>query len=762
MPQHALAIVLGSLVAFYGNELPDQYWSVLVPILLLLFYCCPAYRFILLLSAAYLWSSAAFHHHLEHRLDGSFDNRITLIRGIIADIPRLNQGRISLFLNIIEIEHYAGPMPRHARLNWYQDERLPVAGELWEFEVKLRQPVGTINPAGSDFEAWQFTNGIDVSGYIRRSSKNRKLEDAGWWSVNRWRTGLAAGIDHSCDRCEHRGLIKALALGYRGDIPVTQQRLLRSGGIAHLLAISGLHIGTVSLLFYGLGRQCWRLGLYRCGLNRAQAAWLMAIVAAASYAALAGFSLPTTRALIMFAALGFAILIRNRINLLQSISLALMVIIIIDPRSIGSIAFWLSFCALLVIAFVQFRLPGNLRWWQQLLALQCCFSVLFAPLGLLIFGQLYPAGLLANIVAIPVVSFAVLPVVMAGCLLVVSGLPGGAMLFHLADSLLRWLLGYVNWLIDSGLQSNAVFYPSVLVLMALIAVLILLLPRNSGARGVALLSLVAGLAWHQPRLQHGAYELVIFDVGMGTALLLRTRNHSLVYDLGPGRTGSRNPVDWALIPFMLRHGIRNPDLLVISHVDQDHSGGMHSLRDVYHPPSLVSGTPEELRGRFKLQHSVRSCHEYPDWRWDGVDFSFLAAGHPSAGSSNNNRSCVLRINGEHRVLIPGDIETGKESELLLKYGTALEADVLVAPHHGSNTSSSQPFLDRVRPEHVVFTQSRNNRWGFPTNEVVSRYEAIGSRQYRSDKDGAIMLQSSGGDLTVKTMRNPVRRIWQRW
>ena len=336
------------------------------------------------------------------------------------------------------------------------------------------------------------------------------------------------------------------------------------------------------------------------------------------------------------------------------------------------------------------------------------------------------------------------------------------MLFHIVDSLLRWLRVYVNWLSDSGLQPGGVFYPPVLVLMALIAVLILLLPRNSGARGVALLSLVAGLAWHQPRLQHGAYELVVFDVGMGTALLLRTRNHSLVYDLGPGRTGGRNPVDWALMPFMLRHGIRNPDLLVISHVDQDHSGGMHSLRDVYHPPSLVSGTPEELRTRFKLQHGVRSCHEYPDWRWDGVDFSFLVADHPSADSGSNNRSCVLRIIGEHRVLIPGDIETGKESELLLKYGTALEADVLVAPHHGSNTSSSQPFLDRVRPEHVVFTQSRNNRWGFPTNEVVSRYEAIGSRQYRSDKDGAIMLQSSGGDLTVRTMRSPVRRIWQRW
>ncbi len=762
MPQHALAIVLGSLFAYFGNELPDRYWSALVPIVLLFCYCCPAYRFILLLSAAYLWSSAAFHHHLEHRLNSDFDNRITLMRGIFDDIHGVKRERISLSLNIIEIERYAGAMPRRARLNWYQDERLPLAGELWEFEVKLRQPTGTMNPAGSDFEAWQFTNGIDVAGYIRNSSANRKLEDARWWNPNYWRTGLAASIDHSCDRCEHRGLIKALALGYRGDIPATQKRLLQSGGIAHLLAISGLHIGTVSLLFYGLGRHCWRLGLYRCGLNRIQAAWLMAIVAATCYAALAGFSLPTTRALIMFAALGIALLTRNRINLSQSVALALSVIIIIDPRSVGSVAFWLSFCALLVIAFVQFRLPGNLPWWQRLLALQCCFSLLFAPLGILIFGQFYPAGLLANIVSIPVVSFAILPLVLAGCLLVMSGLPGGGMLFNIADSLLRWLLGYVNWLIDSGLQSSAVFYPSLLLLMVLVALLALLLPRSFGVRGVAMLSLAVAFTWHQPRLQHGAYELVVFDVGMGTALILRTRNHSLVYDLGPGRSGERNPVDWALLPFMLRHGIRVPDLLVISHVDQDHSGGLHSFRDLYQPSSLLSGTPEELKARFELQHSVRSCHDYPEWRWDGVDFSFLVAGQSKADSGSNNRSCVLRVNGDHRVLIPGDIETVKESELLSKYGAALHADVLVAPHHGSSTSSSQPFLDRVRPDHVVFTLSRNNRWGFPTNEVVSRYKTIGSRRYRSDKDGAIRLRSSGGDLQVKTMRKPARRIWQRW
>jgi competence protein ComEC len=762
MPQHAVAIVLGSFVALYGNELPDSYWSAFMPIAVLLFFYCPTHRFVLLFCAAYLWSSAVFHYHLEHRLDNGYDNQVALISGVVADIPRIGPGYVSLYLTALEIESYSGSMPRLARLNWYQDELVPLAGERWVFEAKLKQPIGMLNPAGFDFEAWQFSRGVDVTGYIRDSSANKKLDLANMASVNYWRTRLASDIDRSCSSCEHRGLIKALALGFRGDIPMTQKHLLQSSGIAHLLAISGLHIGIVTLLFYGLGRHCWRLGLYRSGLNRAQLAWLFAIVAALGYAALAGFSLPTVRALIMFSLLWFALQTRNRINLLQAITLAVMVIVIIDPRAVGSTSFWLSFAALLVIAFVQFRLPGEMPCWQQLLALQCCFSILFVPLGIVIFGQFNPAGLAANIVAIPLVSFVVLPLVMAGCLLALSGLGGSHTLFNLADSLLVLLLDYLGWLLNSGLHSIAVTYPAFLILMALFSMVTLLLPRISGIRKAALIGLVVAATWQPARLEHGAYELLILDVGMGTAVLLRTRNHNLIYDLGPGKAGVLNAVDWALLPVMLRNGIRRPDLLIISHVDQDHSGGMHSFRGNYQASSLLSGTPEELESRFELQHPVRSCHEYPDWRWDGVDFSFLVAGTQTDNSSSNNRSCVLSINGSHRALIPGDIESSRESKLLLKYGAALDADILLAPHHGSKTSSSRPFVNRVRPKHVVFTQARNNRWGFPRDEVVSRYDAVNARQYRSDKDGAISMLSSDEGLIVKAMRNPIRRIWQRW
>lgn len=762
MPQHALAIVLGSLVALYGNELPDPYWSAFMPIALLLFFYCSSQRFILLLAAAYLWSSAVFHYHLEHRLDSGYDHQVALISGVIADIPRLRQGSISLYLTALEIENYTRPMPRLARLNWYQDQRIPLAGERWVFEAKLKQPIGALNPAGFDFEAWLFSRGVDVTGYVRESVANRKLESAAMTSANYWRMHIASDIDRGCGNCEHRGLIKALALGFRGDIPIAQKHLLQSSGTAHLLAISGLHIGIVTLLFYGLGRHCWRLGLYRGGLNRAQVAWLLALAAALGYSALAGFSLPTVRALIMFSLLWFALQARNRINLLQSISLAVIVIVSVDPRAVGSNSFWLSFAALLVIAFVQFRIPVRMRWWQQLLALQCSFSILFVPIGILIFDQFNPAGLLANIVAIPLVSFVVLPLVLGGCLVSLPGLGGSHTLFKLADNLLAFLLNYLDWLLVAGLNSIAVSYPVPLIVITLISVVILLFPRIPGIRKVAMITLVVAALWQPSRLEYGAYELIILDVGMGTSVLLRTRNHTLIYDLGPGKADRFNAVDWALMPVMLRYRIHRPDLLIVSHVDQDHSGGMHSLGANYQNWNLLSGTPEELGSKFGIRHPVRSCHQYPDWRWDGVDFSFLTAGTQSHNSSSNNRSCVLAVNGTHRALIPGDIEASREMKLLLKYGAALAADILLAPHHGSRTSSSMAFVNRVNPRHVVFTQARKNRWGFPVDEVVSRYNSVNASQYRSDKDGAISMQSSAEGLIIKAMRNPVRRIWQRW
>lgn len=762
MPRYAVAIVLGCLLAFYGNELPDQFWSAFAPMFLLLGFYCRRYRFALWFVAAYLWSSAAFHYHFEHRLVSGYDQQVTLLRGQVTGIPEVSRGKIRLYLQLQEISGYSASLPRRLRLAWYQDEIVPGSGEHWQFLVKLRQPRGALNFAGFDFEAWQFSRGIDATGYVRNSTMNRMLEPASSLNLHRVRNNIAREIDLNCVDCVHRGLIKALSLGFRGDIESGQRNLLQSTGTAHLLAISGLHIGMLSFLFYAFGRYCWRPVFYRFGLKRVQLASISAIIAALGYAALAGFGLPTVRALVMLCVFLCALQFKSRINLLQSIALAVIVILLLDPRAIGSASFWLSFGALLVIAYAQSLLPSRLPWWQQLFLLQCFFTLLLMPVGVLIFGQFNPAGFFANIIAIPMVSFLILPLVLTGCLLIPLGAGVATACFKIADMMLGYLFDYLRLLTDSGLQSIAVDYPVPLVLLALVSALSILLPAIPGGRKIALVAPIVMVCWQPVRLEHGDFELVVMDIGMGTSLLLRTRNHSLVYDLGPGRPGAFNPVDWALKPLLLRHQIDQPDLLVISHVDQDHSGGLNSFHGYYHPARLLTGMPQALKARFSLTNDPRSCHAYPDWRWDGVDFSFLDAGEQAEKTSSNNRSCILSVQGHHRVLIPGDIESSQESRLLKLHAAALDTDILLAPHHGSNTSSSWPFVLQARPGYVVYTQSRGNRWGFPRAEVVARYEAIAARQFRNDRDGAISLVSSPEGLLVTTLRKPVRRIWRRW
>ncbi|MFT4607419.1 MAG: competence protein ComEC [Chitinophagales bacterium] len=773
MITNATALILGLLFAFFSSELNDRYWASYLPIVLALAVLVPQYRFVLIIISAYLWAGFYFHSAVNLKLTDSFDNQVVMLSGVIVDIPEIKPLSVRFLVKPDFIEGYNQRLPNRIRLSWYRGKQLPKAGQRWQFRAKLRRPNGFLNPAGFDYERWLLVKGIGATGYIKKSNDNQLLAPTSWWNINQLRSKVAQSIDYKCVACDNRGLIKALTIGYRGDIQLSQKRILKDSGTAHLLAISGLHIGLISGLFYLLGRWLWRVYFFRWRYNRLEFSAALSFVAGLSYAALAGFSIPTVRALIMLGVIFFALKYRLSNNLLNTIATTVVLILIIDPLAVGSTSLCLSVGALMIIGFAQYLLsnqPSNRQlnnrtsWLRKLLLVQGVFTLMFIPIGIVLFGQVNIAGYLANVVAIPAVSFVLLPLTLLASFCASVNLPYTDWLLIVCDRGLSFLLEYLEWLLNSGFDAIGTAYiPLPLVILSLVGLAVLAMPRPIPGKKLSLILVLLPAIWRPEKLEYGSYEMTILDVGMGTSVVIRTRHHSMVYDFGPGNDRGFSAGSWVVKPFLQHYNIITPDLMVISHVDQDHSGGFHTFKSDFDSAALVSGTPRQLQKRFNLDQRIQPCHSMSPWRWDGVDFQFLA--FPKKDNivalmdDTNNRSCVLKIQSKHAVLLAGDIEAEREDWLVSIDPDRLKADLLVAPHHGSSTSSTSRFIDQVSPNYVIFTVGKDNRWNFPKPEVVARYQTIMSQIYRTDQDGAVTFFSDSNQYRIESQRTRHPRFW---
>jgi competence protein ComEC len=427
---------------------------------------------------------------------------------------------------------------------------------------------------------------------------------------------------------------------------------------------------------------------------------------------------------------------------------------------VGSSSFWLSISALLLIAFAQYLMTHQQSRWKQVLRLQLLFSLLFIPISVALFEQLNPASFVANIVAIPLVSLVIVPLGMLGSLVAEFDLPVTHWLFKASDLLLGLLLDYLELLLNSGLaaiQGGGI--PLIILGLSTLGLVLLIMPVGFPGKKPAVLLMVLPLLWQRSELEVGSYKMTVLDVGMGTSVVIQTRHHSLVYDFGPGNAQGFSTAQWVLQPYLRQQGISDLDMLIISHVDADHSGGFYTYLNTYDPAKLVSGTPAEVEQKFALATPIRSCHKYPNWRWDGVNFEFLSPPTTQATDSSNNRSCVLKVNGWHSSLLAGDIESEQELRLVEFMSEKLPAAVLVVPHHGSTTSSTANFLNHVKPEFSLFTVGKDNRWGFPKAEILENYRAISSQVLRTDLQGAITVISKQAGLEVEGYRQHRTKIW---
>lgn len=761
-----LAFLAGIMFLQTRAVLPPIWLVWLLP-LSLLGICLPVLRGVRLLCwllAGVLWALFQAHGLIAQRLPASLAHQDLQITGVIASLPQ-SRGRRTRFEFVIDKASLGvrAPLPHKIRLSWYRaPPRSLMPGQVWYLTVRIHSPRSFMDPGAFDYTAWLLQKGIVATGYVVAHGQNRYLRaEPSRFPVQILRYRVQHALKQLLHNTPAAGLVRALLIGDRSGIDQNQWQLLRQTGTVHLMAISGLHIGLITGLMFFLIARVWRLFPSLCQrLPAPRAAALFAWLAAAGYTALAGFSLPTQRALIMLTVFLVSLWFQRTSRPSQAVALALLLVLVRDPLAVLSISFWLSFSAVVLIYYVvQYQSRGTsrlIRWWR----LQWSISLGMLPLIIVFFQQAPLISPLANLLAIPWVSLAVLPLALASlCLVPISpGLATDGL--HLAAQALQLLLHWLS--VMAALPANIVHLPTpgpITLALAMIGLTVFLLPRRFPARYLGLslfIPLLFPVVSHPP---YGTARLALLDVGQGLSAVVKTQHHTLVYDAGPRYGPSLDAGHAVILPYLRRGGITRIDTLLISHSDMDHRGGAYSLLREIPVARVMSNVPGLIRDQ-----RDRDCFAGLHWHWDGVRFNIL---YPSRveyaqARKDNNRSCVLQIiTASHRLLLTADIETAAEEKLLARYGEKLHSDILVIPHHGSKTSSSPAFLDAVNPELALIPSGWHNRFHLPAAVVLARLHRRHLRLLDTASAGAIWIQT-GKTLRVVTFRQRHPRYWQVW
>ncbi len=709
---------------------------------------------------------------LAERLQPALEGQDLWVTGVVARLPQSNPAGTRFLFEVETAQHHgqAVPLPPRLMLSWYHGadtggpllgpERLR-AGQRWQLPLRLRQPHGNLNPHGFDYELWLFEQGVGASGYVRaRAAQPARLlvEDAGH-PVERLRQTVRERIEAWVADPNAAGVLAALAVGDQGAIDRADWELFRITGLAHLVAVSGLHITMLAWLAAALLGRLWR-GSPRLmqALPAPLAARWGGLVLATAYALLAGWGVPAQRTVLMIAVVVLLRSLGLRWPGPLLLLLAAVVVTVLDPWALLQAGFWLSFVAvgLLMLSDPASPAPAGATWRQNLQAAlhggvrtQAVATVGLAPLGLIFFGQLSLVGFVANLVAIPWVTLVITPLALLGMLLPPLWLP--------AAWLVQTLLAAAGWLAAwPGATWAAATAPAWAALLGLLGGALLVMPLPPRLRLLGLPLLLPLLAPPLERPPAGRFELVALDVGQGTAVLVRTRQHLLVYDAGPLYGPESDAGQRVLLPLLRARGETRIDRLLLSHSDSDHTGGAAALLARLPVALLHSSLPaaHPLRAA-PVPHE--SCRAGQRWHWDGVNFEILFPFDPADGGRPNTVSCVLRVSGSRgSALLAGDIERAQELALVQRHGDGLRSDLLLVPHHGSKTSSGEAFIAAVRPRLALVQAGYRSRFGHPAPEVVARYAGRGVTLLRTDSCGAWTWAADGG---MQCQRRLAPRYW---
>ena len=730
-------------------------------------------------------TSAGF---ISHALNDQDNNLTVKIKSLI------NTDNTGYFIGkIVSINNQYCDVCPLIEMRWFRPSLQVQSGQVHKFKVRIKPLQGKANPDGFDRQKWRYSQHVAFVANIRQ---HLNVID----SDISLRAQFYEKTLHLTDHLSQKGSLIALIFADKSVMSNDVKTLIKQLGIAHLFAISGLHIGLL-FVFSLFVLNCLIKSFFPITLLN----WFswrfvntLSFFVCLGYGYISGFSLPTQRALLMLLVTILMLSSKRKVSLFDLLIICFWLILLMDPAAILSSSLWLSFVAMSIILCFVWGVQSNstdhfqtMIWWRRairqiflfvkwLVILQLALTLFMLPIQLLNFSAISLYSILINLIAIPLFSWLIIPLTLMGSLLIILTEPVGVLLLSFSNDLLVLFFDYMQGL-STGyfLLSNMMTSLILSVVLFMLLVLFLLqLKRFVIVHELAIIAVILfffcfiGIRTIEMMWQDkGTWQVEVFDVGQGLAVLIKSNGEYLLYDTGASYGTHYATASTTILPYLNAHGIEQLDYMFISHSDNDHSGGQYVINHQVLIKNAYAGEASLLN---KLQQqppdiNYQQCLAGQVFTVGNLSVSVLSPSE--VGTNNNDNSCVLNISdGLTNVLLTGDISKTIEKRLvdlsmknhkgmIKKQSRALKADILIAPHHGSKTSSSIDFIKLVDPGWVVFSAGYKNRWNFPILSVVDRYKSLGIKQLTTSKSGFIRFNVENQHIDVKTYREDLAAYW---
>lgn len=697
---------------------------------------------------------------VDSRIAPQYVGDSLLVQVRIVDFPRVRGPTVSFVAEPIDDTR----VPPRIRVSWYEPPVNLRLGDVWQFELRLKRPRGNSNPGVFDYETWMFRERLHAVGYVVDGKRNHLQRIGVMSNRDRVRQEFVDRLAALLPDSEAAAVIAAISVGARHLLSQEQWQRYARTGTSHLMAISGLHIGLAAGAAYFIALLA--SGATGRRGNHHDIALVVSLIVAGAYAFISGLDIPARRATVMIALIVVTVLRRRQLSPVLVVCAAAVVIVVLDPLATMAPGFQLSFAAVLVLLWLARRytgMPSRKRWWQtpivavqSLARLQILLLLGLLPLTVLIFDRIAFLAPLVNLVAVPLFSFVTVPLTLASLIFTGPLQAIGDQALLLAAASVRLLEWWILKAASAPIADLSVASVQGFAWLFIAAPLLLVvLPPGWPGRHLAWVAVVALVLYEPVAPEHGCAGIEVLDVGHGLAVVIRTHKHVVVFDTGAAFRGGGSMGERVVLPYLSSRGIDRVDQLIVSHADLDHSGGAADIVAGMAVSEVLAGEPVQASGLVS-----RPCIAGQSWHRDGIYFHII---HPPAkpGIEGNDASCVLIVAaGSYRLMLTGDIEKPVEHQLI-RDGVVAAVDVVVVPHHGSRTSSSSPFVDALSPSLAIVSAGYGNRWGFPKEDVVARWETAAAEVLDTATSGAIGLQlcQRKGIVSISQHRLSQQRIW---